>query len=210
MLRRHTLALGLLVTALLLTAVSADAELGASRGSVDSPALLQLPPSAAVSASDLPPGCGNHWKDPDPRTRHLKSETYMHEMSTSCVPYGPIDGSVSSGSTFIVYFSDPFEPNWCYGYSWQLARKGYVLCGALGYVDGNPDAVWRLVGDRLVPAPPTSGPKPYESCGFITYFHCEHTLVKSVALLRRSGRTTTPIRTTSAILRAPRSTRPSR
>lgn len=56
------------------------------------------------------------------------------------------------------------------------------------YVDGNPDAVWRLQGNRLVPAPtagqwrpspPPGTVTPMEACGFITYFHCEHTLTKS-------------------------------
>lgn len=46
------------------------------------------------------------------------------------------------------------------------------------YIDGNPDAVWRLKGNRLVAAPtgpaPT-GPRPLESCGFVKYFHCEST-----------------------------------
>ena len=51
------------------------------------------------------------------------------------------------------------------------------------YVDGNPDALWRLSGDRLVLAPKTIPPPgtvtPFESCGYIDFFHCEHTLVKS-------------------------------
>jgi hypothetical protein len=53
------------------------------------------------------------------------------------------------------------------------------------YVDGNPDAVWRLSVDRLVPAPTpdtTSAAgilRPLEACGYVTYFHCEHTLEKS-------------------------------
>lgn len=49
------------------------------------------------------------------------------------------------------------------------------------YVDGNPDAVWRLESERLVPAPdarlqPEVG--IMEACGYIYYFHCELTVVR--------------------------------
>ncbi|HEX2571780.1 MAG TPA: hypothetical protein VH877_19645 [Polyangia bacterium] len=63
------------------------------------------------------------------RTRYITVDgAYLHMMSNSCVPYGPINGSMSINSTFMLYFSDPYEPSWCYGYSVQLAKKGYVLC----------------------------------------------------------------------------------
>ncbi len=50
------------------------------------------------------------------------------------------------------------------------------------YVDGNTDAVWRLQGDELVPAPTSkSGPTfgTLEACGYGVYFHCESTIVRS-------------------------------
>jgi hypothetical protein len=57
-------------------------------------------PAAPMSASDLPPGCGDHWKDPNVRVRNVGYDTYIHEMSNSCVPYGPVDGTVPQNSTF--------------------------------------------------------------------------------------------------------------
>lgn len=84
-----------------------------------------------MDGCDLPAGCGNHCKAIDVRRRTINKDTYLHEMSANCVPYGPVDGTMSLNSHFDVYFSDPYEPNWCYGYSLQLARKGYVLCSSL-------------------------------------------------------------------------------
>ncbi|MDQ3578571.1 MAG: hypothetical protein M3443_13460 [Actinomycetota bacterium] len=36
----------------------------------------------------------------------------------------------SANSTFRVYYADPYSPLWCYGYSVQIARTGYILCEA--------------------------------------------------------------------------------
>lgn len=101
---------------------------------VAGPDAALAPTGSAVimaDASDLPPGCANHWKTPNVRERRLTRNTYLHEMSNNCVPYGPINGTVLANSIFRLYFADPYEPAWCYGYSVNLARKGYVLCDAL-------------------------------------------------------------------------------
>jgi hypothetical protein len=109
---------------LLSLALSACGAVGAPE--VDDTGSIQ---QAASCLTDLPPGCCNHWKDPNVRTRYInKANAYLHMMSNNCVPYGPINGTMSLNSTFMLYFSDPYEPYWCYGYSVQLAKKGYVLC----------------------------------------------------------------------------------
>lgn len=102
---------------------------------------MALAPGVA-SASDLttdlttmdtrPPGCSHHFKDPNPRERTIIRDTNMHEMSNPpvCAPHGPYIGALRAGSTFIVYYADPYAPLWCYGYSWQIARTGYILCEA--------------------------------------------------------------------------------
>ncbi len=89
-------------------------------------------PAGDVGALDdtRPPGCSSHFKDPNPRQRTVNTDAVMHEMSNPpvCSPHGPYLGVLSKGSTFIVYYADPVEPLWCYGYSWQIARTGYILC----------------------------------------------------------------------------------
>jgi hypothetical protein len=87
--------------------------------------------SQEQASCDLPPGCGHHCKAINSRTRVINKDTYLHEMSPACVPYGPVNGTVPQGSHFNVYFSDPYEPLWCYGYSVNLARKGYILCSSM-------------------------------------------------------------------------------
>jgi len=79
-----------------------------------------------------PPGCSSHFKDPDPRQRTINRDTNLHEMSNPpvCAPHGPYLGALRKDSTFVVYYADPYEPLWCYGYSWQLAKTGYILCEA--------------------------------------------------------------------------------
>jgi len=79
-----------------------------------------------------PPGCSYRFKDPNVRVRTINRDTYMHEMSNPpvCAPHGPILGTLSRGSTFRVYYSDPYATYWCYGYSVQIARLGYILCDA--------------------------------------------------------------------------------
>ncbi|MGQ0841862.1 hypothetical protein [Actinokineospora sp.] len=94
--------------------------------------------AAPAQASDFttmdtrPGGCSWRFKDPNPRQRTINRDTYMHEMSNPpvCAPHGPILGTLSRGSTFIVYYADSRSPYWCYGYSWQIARTGYILCDA--------------------------------------------------------------------------------
>jgi hypothetical protein len=117
-----------------------------------------VPASADVSVQDTrPPGCSSHFKDPNPRQRTIIRDTNLHEMSNPpvCSPHGPYLGVLRAGSTFVVYHADPYEPLWCYGYSWQLARTGYILCEAY-------DA----------PAPAASVVEPREPCNG-TYTHCE-------------------------------------
>jgi hypothetical protein len=91
-------------------------------------------PSGDVTTMDdtRPPGCSSHFKDPNPRQRTVNRDTNMHEMSNPpvCAPHGPYLGALSKGSTFIVYYADPYATLWCYGYSWQIARTGYILCEA--------------------------------------------------------------------------------
>ncbi|MPZ84296.1 MAG: hypothetical protein GEV28_29410 [Actinophytocola sp.] len=90
-------------------------------------------PSGDVGTADTrPPGCSSHFKDPNPRQRTINRDTNMHEMSNPpvCSPHGPYLGALRDGSTFIVYYADPVETYWCYGYSWQIARTGYILCEA--------------------------------------------------------------------------------
>jgi hypothetical protein len=90
-------------------------------------------PSGDVTVMDTrPPGCSSHFEDPNPRQRTVNRNTNMHEMSNPpvCSPHGPYLGLLSQGSTFIVYYNDPAEPLWCYGYSWQIAKTGYILCEA--------------------------------------------------------------------------------
>src|SRR6476469_4902586 len=92
-----------------------------------------LPADAGASVQDTrPPGCSSHFKDPNPRQRTIIRDTTLPEMSNPpvCSPHGPYLGALRAGSTFVVYYADPAEPLWCYGYSWQLARTGYILCEA--------------------------------------------------------------------------------
>lgn len=118
-----------------------------------------IPADAAASTQDTrPPGCASHFKDPNPRQRTVNRDTNMHEMSNPpvCSPHGPYIGALRAGSTFIVYYADPAEPLWCYGYSWQLARTGYILCEAYDAPTAQPAAAATL-------REPCNG----------TYTHCE-------------------------------------
>ena len=91
-------------------------------------------PAAATASDDpgeRPAGCSSHFGDPNVRERTINSSgADLHNMSNppTCSPHGPYMGHLSPGSHFNVYYADPAEPNWCYGYSIQLARKGYILC----------------------------------------------------------------------------------
>ncbi|MBB4909912.1 hypothetical protein [Actinophytocola algeriensis] len=119
-----------------------------------------VPASADVSVQDTrPPECASHFKDPNPRQRTINRDTNLHEMSNPpvCSPHGPYLGALRAGSTFIVYHADPYEPLWCYGYSWQLARTGYILCEAYDL--------------PAAPAEPTTA-ELREPCNG-TYTHCE-------------------------------------
>jgi hypothetical protein len=77
-----------------------------------------------------PPGCGSHFKDRDPRERTVNKASVLHEMSNPpvCSPHGPVLGNMIATSHFVVYYADPGDPLWCYGYSVQLAKDGYMLC----------------------------------------------------------------------------------
>ncbi len=122
-----------------------------------------VPASADVSVQDTrPPECSSRFKDPNPRQRTIIRDTNMHEMSNPpvCSPHGPYIGALRAGSTFIVYHADPYEPYWCYGYSWQIARTGYILCDAY-------DAPTALAEPAAEPAV-----EPLEACNG-TYTHCE-------------------------------------
>jgi hypothetical protein len=119
---------------LLTLAVSLCAMALASPGmAIDFQAAPQSDPAFApmTGPGDLPPGCSNHWKTPDVRVRNVARDTYIHEMSNNCVPYGPVDGTVPASSTFRLYFADPYDANWCYGYSVNLSKLGYVECDAV-------------------------------------------------------------------------------
>jgi hypothetical protein len=118
-----------------------------------------VPASADVSVQDTrPPQCSGRFKDPNPRQRTIIRDTNLHEMSNPpvCSPHGPYLGALRAGSTFVVYHADPYEPLWCYGYSWQLARTGYILCEAYDV--------------PAAPAAPVATPR--EPCNG-TYTHCE-------------------------------------
>lgn len=82
------------------------------------------------AAGTRDPRCSAHFRTRNPRTRVINKEAYLHEMSNYpvCSPHGPNLGTMHTGSHFIVYYADPSEHFWCYGYSVQLARDGYVLC----------------------------------------------------------------------------------
>ncbi len=98
-----------------------------AQDNAEAPATL----AATAGPEDLPPGCQNHWKTPDVRERSPDRDTYLHTMSNACYANGPINGTVPANSTFRLYFADPYQPSWCYGYSVNLAKKGYVLCETL-------------------------------------------------------------------------------
>jgi len=95
--------------------------------------VMSAVPAVATTQDDTrPPGCSHRFQDPNPRDRTINRDTYMHEMSNPpvCAPSGPILGTLSNNSTFRVYYADPLNPVWCYGYSVQIARTGYILCEA--------------------------------------------------------------------------------
>lgn len=105
---------------------------GAATGAAAQLSDQELEDIAAVAGpEDLPAGCGYRWRDPNVRTRTINRDTYLHRMSDRCYPNGPVNGTVKQGSTWRVYFADPYQPSWCYGYSVNLARKGYILCDAM-------------------------------------------------------------------------------
>ncbi|MCP9490773.1 MAG: hypothetical protein MSC31_13000 [Solirubrobacteraceae bacterium MAG38_C4-C5] len=83
-------------------------------------------------SADLPAGCEKYAGTINVRERRVNRDSYLHVMSNApkCSPHGPNLGTMKKGSTFRVYFADSREPLWCYGYSVQLARKGYMLCEA--------------------------------------------------------------------------------
>ncbi|MDQ3401784.1 MAG: hypothetical protein M3548_00090 [Actinomycetota bacterium] len=93
---------------------------------------VAVPAEVSLMADTRPSGCSWRFKDPNPRERRINRNTYMHEMSNppTCAPHGPILGTLSANSTFRVYYADPYSPSWCYGYSVQIARTGYILCEA--------------------------------------------------------------------------------
>jgi hypothetical protein len=62
----------------------------------------------------------------------LNHDTYVHDMSNKCIPYGPNLGRIRDGSHFRAYFRDRYEPNWCYGMSWQLNYEGWIQCYRIG------------------------------------------------------------------------------
>jgi hypothetical protein len=97
----------------------------------EGPADTSEPPIGTMSA-DLPPGCEQYAGTINVRERRLNRDSYLHQMSNAptCSPHGPVLGTMKKGSTFRVYYADRREPLWCYGYSVQLARKGYMLCEA--------------------------------------------------------------------------------
>ncbi len=109
----------------------------AAPAAVGAPVAMSVPTPMAVDGDmtvmdTRPPGCSWRFKDPNVRYRTINRYTYMHEMSNPpvCAPHGPILGTLSPGSTFRVYYSDPHATYWCYGYSVQIARLGYILCDA--------------------------------------------------------------------------------
>lgn len=99
---------------------------------------LGVPAAHAATPGDVtindtrPPGCSWRFRDPNPRERVLNRATYLHEMSNppTCAPHGPTLGQPDKGSHFIVYYADPYARLWCYGYSVQLGKTGYILCEA--------------------------------------------------------------------------------
>jgi hypothetical protein len=96
------------------------------------PGVANAAPAGDVHTADTrPPGCEFKFQDPNPRERVVNKETVIHEMSNPpvCSPHGPHIGTLSAQSHFVVYYADPQEPLWCYGYSVQIARTGYILCG---------------------------------------------------------------------------------
>jgi hypothetical protein len=84
----------------------------------------------ADEAGTRPPGCSSHFKDRNIRVRTINKDSNMHEMSNPpvCSPHGPILGMVRDGTEFHVYYADPSDSNWCYGWSAYLNRRGYILC----------------------------------------------------------------------------------
>ncbi len=95
--------------------------------------MAAVPLAAAAAPDNRPAHCSYRFRDANPRERKIDVDnTQMHAMSDRCFPDGPYLGRLSKGSTFIVYHADPIQPSWCYGYSWQIAKKGYILCSGLG------------------------------------------------------------------------------
>jgi hypothetical protein len=99
---------------------------------VSPPTALAASSGGFMASDPRPPGCAWRFKDPNPRERVLNRATYLHEMSNppTCSPHGPTLGQPDKGSHFTVYYADPREPLWCYGYSVQLNRTGYIRCDA--------------------------------------------------------------------------------
>lgn len=93
------------------------------------------PDATFAPAASLPPGCSDHDKTPDVRQRTANRDTYLHEMSAACYPNGPVDGTVPNQSTFRLYWQDTqgthHNDAYCYGYSVNLGKLGFILCDAI-------------------------------------------------------------------------------
>ena len=96
---------------------------------------LGLAVASADDAGTRPPECSRWFGDPNVRERIIDKQggTYLHEMSNPpiCAASGPLLGTMNYRSRFNVYYADP-RGSWCYGFSVQLGRRGYVLCSSLG------------------------------------------------------------------------------
>jgi len=98
-------------------------------GAVAIPAL-----ALADAAGTRPPQCSSHFKDRNVRERIVDASppgAYLHEMSNNCSAAGPNLGTMSPGSHFRLYYADTVQTYMCYGYSYQLAKNGYIYCGSL-------------------------------------------------------------------------------
>lgn len=88
----------------------------------------------ADAAGTRPPQCSAHFKDRNVRERVVDASwpgAYLHEMSNGCSAAGQNLGTMAPGSHFRLYYADPVQTYMCYGYSYQLAKNGYIYCGSL-------------------------------------------------------------------------------
>src|SRR3954452_19995683 len=81
-------------------------------------AATQVGVAQADDPGTRPPGCSSHFKTENIRARTINKNTNMHEMSNppTCSPHGAYLGMLPTGSEFLVYYADPVESNWCYGW----------------------------------------------------------------------------------------------